>query len=102
MATLEQLEAELARRERDERSITEQIVSGGKALVGGAQAGATNLLAFPAEIGSIPLQAAGPAAPFGMSASPTAMARQQFKIPQEPQSGAEQFLAMDKPARHRL
>ena len=92
MATLEQLETELARRERDERSITEQIVSGGKALVGGAQAGATNLLAFPAEIGSIPLQAAGPAAPFGMSASPTAMARQQFQIPQEPQSGAEQFL----------
>jgi len=92
MATLEQLEAELARRERDERSITEQIVSGGKALVGGAQSGAANLLAFPAEIGSIPLQAAGSAAPFGMSASPTTMAREALQIPTEPKSGAEQFL----------
>lgn len=92
MATLEQLEAELARRERDERSIAERVVSGGKALVGGAQSGATNLLAFPAEVGSIPLQAAGSAAPFGMSASPTTMARETFQIPPEPKEGAEQFL----------
>ena len=92
MATLEQLEAELARRERDERSIAERVVSGGKALVGGAQSGATNLLAFPAEVGSIPLQAAGSAAPFGMSASPTTMAREAFQIPPEPKEGAEQFL----------
>lgn len=92
MATLEQLEAELARRERDERSIAERVVSGGKALVGGAQSGAANLMAFPAEIGSIPLQAAGSAAPFGMSASPTTMAREAFQIPPEPKSGAEQFL----------
>ena len=92
MATLEQLEAELARRERDERSIAERVVSGGKALVGGAQSGATNLMAFPAEVGSIPLQAAGSAAPFGMSASPTTMAREAFQIPPEPKEGAEQFL----------
>jgi hypothetical protein len=92
MATLEELEAELARRERDERSIADQIVSGGRALVGGAKSGATGLVAFPAEVASIPLQAAGQYAPFGMSASPTTMARETFQIPPEPRSGAEQFL----------
>jgi hypothetical protein len=92
MATLEQINAEIARRERDERSLTEQVLSGGKALVGGAQAGATNLMAFPAEVASIPLQAAGSAAPFSMSASPTAMARETFQIPEEPKTGVEQFL----------
>lgn len=92
MATLEELEAELARRERDSKSFTDQIISGGKALVGGAQSGATGLVAFPAEVASIPLQAAGSATPFGLSASPTSIARERFQIPPEPQSGAEQFL----------
>ena len=92
MATLEELEAELARRQRDEQSLSQRAASAGRALVGGAQAGATGLLSFPAEVASIPLQAAGQAAPFGMSASPTAIARQQFRIPAEPKEGVEQFL----------
>lgn len=92
MATLEQINAEIARREREESSLAEQVVSGGKALIGGAQSGATGLIAFPAEIASIPLQVSGSAAPFGMSGSPTAIAREKFQIPEEPKTGTEQFL----------
>lgn len=92
MATLEELEAELARRESAQQSIGERAASAGRALVGGAQSGATGLLSFPAEVASIPLQAAGSAAPFGLSAAPTALAREGFRIPAEPKEGIEQFL----------
>jgi hypothetical protein len=90
MPTLAEIEAEIAKREG--ASVIDSIKSGTKALVGGAQSGATGLIGFPAEIASIPLQVSGEAAPFGLSASPTGQMRQMFQVPDEPKSGTEQFL----------
>lgn len=90
MATLEEIEAEIARREG--RPIGETIASNAKAALAGAESGATGLLGFvpemialPGNIGRVGLQDKQPI-------SPTAEARQFFNIPEEPKTGSEQFM----------
>lgn len=90
MATLEEIEAEIARREG--KPIGESIVSSAKAALAGAESGATGLLGFvpemialPGNIGRVGLQDKQPI-------SPTAEARKFFQIPEEPKTGAEQFM----------
>lgn len=91
--TLDEINAELARRGVNaDSSLLSNIVSGGKALLGGAESGAVNTLGFlpegialPGNIGRVALQNKAPI-------SPTEEARKALKIPEEPKTGIEQAL----------
>jgi hypothetical protein len=90
MATLAEIEAEIARREG--RPIGESIASGARAALAGAESGATGLLGFvpemialPGNMGRVGFQDRAPI-------SPTEEARKFFQIPEEPKTGTEQFL----------
>jgi hypothetical protein len=92
--TLAEIEEVLARRgvsSQGPASVTDRIISGGKAALAGAESGAVNTLAFPAE--GLMLPGNMTRAISGQeTVSPTTEARKAFNIPEEPKTGIEQSI----------